>query len=244
MGMYLTRAIWKANILKNQSNIRSNTKTDLVFNIKNKRRKDKMRGIKLLSIVLVAICIFWVDLPAQGGIKGGINLPDFKSFKPEVLEHKNITSWQVGVFYDLLKLTPYFAIHAEVLYIEKGGEVTVMENNAESVFKYKIDYIEIPLMLKVNLMPKSFFNPYLIAGPYWAYRAKAKKTGIGLSVDFKDESKSSDFGLVGGGGLEFKIGGPYILVEFRYEHGMKNIVKALDNRIKNSSFVFNVGVGF
>jgi hypothetical protein len=221
-----------------------NTKTDLVF-ISKFKEENKMRGIKLLCTVLVMVFIFCVYLPAQGGIKGGINLPEFRSFDPDVYAHKNLTTFQVGVFYNLLRLTPYLHINAEVFYIRKGTEVTLLENNVQNIYKIKIDYLEIPVLLKINIMPNKFFNPYLIAGPYWAYRTRSKRSGIGITIDFKDRTKSSDFGLVGGGGLEFKLGDrTNFLAEFRYEYGFNDTDKDPNIKAKTSSYLVNIGFGF
>lgn len=128
--------------------------------------------------------------------------------------------------------------------------MTMMIDTVEAIAKIRINYFEIPLLFKFNLKPATAVNPYLIVGPYVAFRSKATLTveamGQSEKEDIKEDIKSTDFGLIGGGGLEFKVGDmpKCILVEIRYELGLADIDKGASSKAKNSSIVFNVGVGF
>lgn len=208
-----------------------------------------MRGIKILCTALAVICVICANLPARGGVQGGFNLSEFYSVKPTGMNEKWMASFQVGVFFDLLKIASYVEVRPEVMYIQKGSKMSYMEGADQVNLKVKIDYIEVPVLLKINILPQRTLNPYVIAGPYWAYRSRAKSEndigGILTKVDIKDETKESDFGLIGGLGLEFKLGKipKNISLEARYEIGLVDIFPGTE-KAKNNSFVFNAGICF
>lgn len=205
--------------------------------------------MKLMCVVLVMTFILSVNLPAQGGIKGGFNLSKFYSVEPAGMEQKYLAGFQVGLFKGF-NISPSVQIQPEIFFIQKGSKVTYTLDAVEVIGKVKISYFEIPLLLKFNIKPDTSVNPYLIAGPYVAFRSKATATVEALGQtekeDIKDQVKSTDFGIIGGAGLEFKVGGllKYILAEIRYELGLADIDKGASTKAKNSSIVFNVGVGF
>lgn len=208
-----------------------------------------MKSMKLMCVVLVMTFILSVNLPAQGGIKGGFNLSKFYSVEPAGMEQKYLAGFQVGLFKGF-NISPSVQIQPEIFFIQKGSKVTYTLDAVEVIGKTRISYFEIPLLLKFNIKPDTSVNPYLIAGPYVAFRTKATQTveagGVKESEDIKNDVKSTDFGIIGGLGLEFKLADmpKCILVEIRYELGLVDIAKAADYKAKNSSIVFNVGVGF
>ncbi|MCX6580923.1 MAG: porin family protein [Candidatus Aminicenantes bacterium] len=207
-----------------------------------------MKSIKLMSVVLSVMFILSVNLPAQGGVKGGFNLSKFYSVEPAGMDQKYLAGFQVGLFKGF-NISPSVQIQPEIFYIQKGSKVTMMIDTVEAIAKIRISYFEIPLLFKFNLKPDTAVNPYLIAGPYVAFRSKATLTveamGQSEKEDIKEDVKSTDFGIIGGGGVEFKMGDMLkcILVEIRYELGLVNIDKGASSKAKNSSIVFNVGVG-
>lgn len=207
-----------------------------------------MKSIKLMCVVLAVMFILTINLSAQGGIKGGFNLSKFYSIEPIGLEQKYLAGFQVGLFKGI-NISPSVQIQPEIFFIQKGTKMSYTLDVVEVIGKVKISYFEIPLLLKFNIKPETSVNPYLIAGPYVAFRTKATQTvesgGVKESEDIKDEVKSTDFGIIGGAGVEFKVGGlvKCVLAEIRYELGLADIVKDEDSKAKNSSIVFNVGVG-
>lgn len=209
-----------------------------------------MKGIKILCMAMAVIFVIGANLSAQGGLKTSFNLSKCTLLKPSTLGDDHwLAGFQIGVYFDLLKITPYIELRPEVMYIRKGTKL--LEGSTDITNSIKEDYIEVPVMLKFNVFPKNNVNPYFVAGAYWAYLTRAKNDiDIGddhdQTIDIKDDLKTSDFGLIGGVGVDFKLGKmPKTLsLEARYELGLIDIVLDDDVRIKNSSFVFNVGLGF
>lgn len=209
-----------------------------------------MRGIKILCTAL-AVLLVCTNLSAKEGInwgiKGGINSSQFHSMVPTDFNQARLDGFQVGLFVNSFKLSSYLQIFPELIYIRKGNKKSVIEKG--TVVKTELDYLELPVLLKVNLIPNKKVNPYLIGGPYVSYRVRAKDIYYTFEIkkyDFKYRIKTLDFGIIGGAGVELKLGGTpdCILLEARYECGLINLDKMFYAKEKNSGFVFSIGMGF
>lgn len=198
-----------------------------------------MRSIKKLFIAIAVILVISVSLPAQWGLKGGFESSKLHSLssESEVYEQNRLTSFQIGMFYSI-KTSSYLRICPELIYVRKGTKI-VDEVNVN------INYVEIPVLFQVILMPDKPITPYLIAGPYAAIRTRARNSD---GDDLNDVIKSGDFGLIGGVGAQFQLGSTRnrIFVEARYEWGLSNIIDDDEDEstAKNGSFMFNVGISF
>ena len=110
--------------------------------------------------------------------------------------------------------------------------------------KYKLDYINVPLMIK--FYPTQNFN--IEAGPQVGFlvnaKANVKTTALGQKIDtdqdMKDYLKSTDFGLGVGMNYEFS---DVVFANARYQGGLTQIGDTGEgDDIKNS--VFQIGLGF
>ncbi len=126
-----------------------------------------------------------------------------------------------------LNLAPSFAIRPEVLYEQKGVAVSGTSTSDE------LDYIEVPVLLKVGL-GTPIINPSILIGPSFAWNTLAKASN-GSTIS---GINSSDVGLVGGVELDidkFNVSG-------RYELGLDNIQKNVN--VQNGTFTFLAGFSF
>ncbi len=128
---------------------------------------------------------------------------------------------------------------------KQSGQIYVNQEigNVNADVKYKLDYINVPLMIK--FYPTQNFN--IEAGPQVGFlvnaKANVKTTALGQKIDtdqdMKDYLKSTDFGLNIGLGYEFSNG---LNAGARYNFGLSNISDENGGDIKNS--VFSVGLGY
>ena len=188
------------------------------------------------------------------GILAGVNYatvdqdPEFGDVE---FDHK--LGLLAGVFLDVA-LNDVFSIEPEVLFSQKGAEVEGTGNNSELEGTFKLDYIEVPLLLKFKVPVSSAgFRPFLFAGPAVGFEVKCELDGEILSVtgdtDCDETSlvntKSTDFGGTVGGGFEFLAGMQAVRVDARYTHGFTDINDSADAReIKNRTFAVTVGLGW
>ncbi len=181
----------------------------------------------VLAVGLVLLPV--ASLPAQGvtaGFKGGLNGADV-SFDPEVDTGLRVGFIGGGAL--AFGLHPSFAIQGEVLFSQKGTEV---DDEVEGVSAtLGVNYIEIPLLAKV-MIPAGVVTPIFYAGPAVAFEASCSLSGdidgIEVDIDCDDpladvQRKKTDFGLVGGAGLEIGTGPVAFTVEGRYNLGLVNI---------------------
>jgi hypothetical protein len=158
---------------------------------------------------------------AQFGIKGGLNLSNI--YTEDVDDNNVLPSFNAG-FYATLPITEFIAIQPEILYSQKGSELTYDNVFATGKAKFKLNYVEVPVLVKVNLTK----NLNIHAGPYFAYLidAQVKNESDGGTINFEDTYDNDDFnkfdaGISGGIGLDFDSIG----IGARYNYGLTTIGK-------------------
>ncbi len=147
-------------------------------------------------------------------------------------------------------LSKGMAIQVEALYTQKGakaeGMIDLGAGPEPFTVSWNTDYIEIPVLFKYVFETKGNLKPVLFAGPSVAFKmtAKLKASVQGQSDEMNIPGfKSTDFGLVFGGGLDI---GPKIRVDLRYILGLTKLVD-MDGTtadIKNGVFSLMVGYAF
>ena len=201
---------------------------------------------RLMIVVLAVLCVAALlpqTLSAGFGIKGGYSLSKF-STTPVGGIFSNLPSPVGGIFFSL-GLGP-LAIQPEVLYVRMGGKIEILEDSLEE----RLDYIQVPVLLKLSVIPAGPIRPFIYAGGYGAYLLKANDVtlidGVTDESDVTENYQRYDYGVVGGAGLAFKLPGISISIEGRYNYGLKNILTAAGpgESVKNRSMMALVGIGF
>ena len=144
-------------------------------------------------------------------------------YTDDVSDNNVLTSFNAGV-YAMLPITDFVAIQPEVLYSRKGSELTYDNAFATGKAKFKLNYIEVPILVKANLTK----NVSVHAGPYFAYLVDAQVTNesSGGSLNFEDTYNNDDFnkfdaGLSAGIGFDFESVG----IGARYNYGLTTVGK-------------------
>ncbi len=204
---------------------------------------------KFLVVALAALCVAAVlpqTLSAGVGIKGGLSLSKYTYTSPDPMPFamENLTGLVGGVYFNM-GLGP-LSFQPEILYARMG-----MKYSFEgATIEYQTNYIQVPLLLKVSVIPAGPIRPVVYAGGYGSYLLSAK--GVMTSEegsdsgDLDDIYEKYDYGLVGGAGVEFKLPGIKMSLEGRYNLGLANVLKEAesDTSLKNRSIMVLVGVGF
>jgi hypothetical protein len=172
------------------------------------------------------------------GVKVGLNMA--KLTGDDVQNAKYRTGFAAGGYLNFG--LGMFAVQPEVLFSMQGSKFDVEEN-----LEMKLNYIEVPVLLKVGVGLAGPVKPHVLVGPSLGIllSAKAKWQDDGESVenDIKDELKSTDFRIVFGAGIDTMVG---LSVDARWSMGMTTLDDAGDNRedFKNSVISLTVGYGF
>ncbi len=205
-----------------------------------------MKNLFLLSLTFL-LTLFITPLTAQMqiGPKAGLNIANVVGDDVEVLNLDSKTGFNGGIFF-MFQFGDLFAIQPEAYYSMKGA--TYKEDGGELTLT--LDYFEVPLLLKLIIpVEGSNIRPSIFAGPAIGFNTTAKVKvefdGESEEVDLKDDTKSTDFSLVFGGGLGFMVGNNELGFDIRYILGLSSIDDSSDEvDLKNTAFSFNVYFGF
>ncbi|SHG40472.1 Outer membrane protein beta-barrel domain-containing protein [Flavobacterium segetis] len=204
-----------------------------------------MKGTKSLifATVLTTIAAFTgvqaQDKIASYGFKGGLNFSNL--YTDNVDDNNVLTGFNAG-FYAKLPITNSIAIQPEISYTTKGAELVYNNAFANGTAKFKTNYIEVPVLLVVNLTEN--FNIH--AGPYAAYMVSGKTTNDSNFGSSQSELDTNDFnkfdaGVAGGIGVDLDA----LNFGVRYNYGLTKIGKQdafLSSDAKNSVLSVYVGL--
>jgi hypothetical protein len=206
------------------------------------------KSIVVLIAVIGLAAFIPQDLSAGVGIKGGYTLSKLPMKSPDPLpfEFGNLPFFTGGLYFNLG--LGFVSIQPEILYVRNGGHY---ELDPDNYLEFRFEYVQVPVLLKFNVVPAGPIRPFLCAGAYGAYLFKA--TGVIVEAgtelpraDLSDDYQRIDYGVVGGAGLTFKLPGIALTVEGRYNYGLRNLLidPAAGESMKNSSLMALVGIGF
>jgi hypothetical protein len=170
------------------------------------------------------------NVTTEFGIKGGLNMSNL--YTDDADDENVLFGFNAGV-YATLPVSDFVAIQPELLFTTRGSELEYNNALIEGNAKFKLNYIELPLLVRVNLTKN--FNIH--AGGYASYLVSSKVTGDG-SFNFEEEFDTDNFnkfdaGLAAGVGVDFNP----ISIGLRYNYGLTTIVKDGDDSsdLKNSN---------
>lgn len=210
----------------------------------------KSRKISLATFLLS--CIAFTNVQAQDGIskqptigfKGGVNFSNL--YNGDVDDNNVLTGFNAGLFAKL-PISNSIAIQPEVYYTTKGAELTYDNAFTTGTAKFKTNYVEVPVLLVVNLTEN--FNIH--AGPYAAYMVSGKTTNDSNFSNSETELDTNDFkrfdaGIAAGVGVDLEL----LSFGVRYNYGLTTVGK--ERSIAGTSYTFpdaknsvlNVYVGF
>jgi hypothetical protein len=134
-----------------------------------------------------------------------------------------------------VKFKSGFQIMTELGFQRKGNKYTnqfwdskgTLIDDSTYTVKTNLDYINIPLYIRLNLGRSSKF--YLQAGAYYGYLVHANFTGMRLGemvkkVPVREGLDPHDFGLIAGGGIETPIRQGFgVVLDIKYQYGLKDL---------------------
>jgi hypothetical protein len=198
---------------------------------------------KAVSLVALLVAFATPAAAQQGtvfGAKVGINFANLNFDPDEGVDTSNKTGVAAGVFMGI-PVNSRFSFQPEVLFSMQGAELKDEEFGEEATIK--LDYINVPLLANINLAtgPNSFS---FLVGPQIGFRTSAKIKGGGEEEDLKDDTESTDFGVVFGVAATMRN----FVIDARYTHGLRNINSADEaddvQDVKNRVFTISIGLLF
>lgn len=198
---------------------------------------------------VAAVCLLGLCRPglrAEFGLKAGVSLARFQWTTPEPIGF----DWQYlpfaagGLYLEAGR--GVLSVQPGVFFTRMGGRYAVEGDSLE----FRFDYLQLPLLFKMNILPTASVCPFFGFGGYGAYLIKAQGVlalgGERQVEDLIGEYKRFDAGLVFSGGFDVRFGRTTVSLECRYAHGLLDALKypAPGEFMKHRSILALVGVGF
>lgn len=163
------------------------------------------------------------------GIKGGFNMSNL--YSSDANDENILYGFNAGL-YATLPISDFIAIQPEILFTTKGAKLGYNNALASGESKFRLNYIEVPLLVRVNITRN--FNIH--AGGYASYLVSSKVTGRG-DFNFEQEIDTNDLnkfdaGLSAGVGVDFDP----ISIGLRYNYGLTTIGK--ERTVAGTTYTF------
>lgn len=135
-------------------------------------------------------------------------------------------------------------LQPELLFVSKGAEGSNGDNGL------KLDYVELPVLLRLSLAEGTPVNPHIYAGPYFGYNISCKVEGTSADCDDVPgvSTKTVDMGGTVGGGIDFNVGSLILTGGLRYSFGISKVADfdtgLVDESAKNGVFAIYTGLKF
>lgn len=181
------------------------------------------------------------------GAKAGLNLSSASVDRGYDTDVSSLVGVHVGGFANF-KLDEKWAIQPELLFSTQGFKE--YDNDGGYIYddKYKLNYINIPVLFQYTFVPKFHFE----AGPQVDFLVSAKADGkyydpmfdetqTQNNVDIKDDLKSVVFGFNIGAGYAIT---PKLSANVHYHLGLSEADDMEGVKIKNRNFQVGLGYSF
>ncbi|MGB1247701.1 MAG: porin family protein [Chitinophagales bacterium] len=203
------------------------------------------------SVFALILCVLLSQLDTKAqitqsiGVTGGFASSGFHGESIKDVNRRNLYS--VGMFYHLAPGKGVFSIQPEIIYVPKGGVYTYDALQIKE--EYQLNYLEIPVMVKISIPIAKRIYPHVFAGPQIGIKLSEKYEVSSLSdpslvIAGTKETEEIDYGGVFGAGVDFKIKKLFLGLNCRYYLGANEVKEANEAAdIKNGTFSMNLGLG-
>jgi hypothetical protein len=199
----------------------------------------KFAFVSILVLIASTAQVCAEDAPAWG-LKAGLNGSSF--YGDDTGPMKTRFGAIMGGYVEY-PVTELISLQGEVLYSMKGWKNEEYRTLYE--ISYRINYIEIPMLVRINSPCSNGAGPYLIMGPALSFKAgsdfEVKVLGASAQSEPEDfgmtDPKGTEVGFVLGGGITIPAGNYTIGFEVRGNGGLTDTFE--DREIGQSSKVID-----
>ncbi len=207
---------------------------------------------KILSVLCVAgmLAFGFNETQAQDtrfGLKGGLTMYSMETSVMEFSETSDNKMGFTGGLYVNKPLSDMFSLQFEALFVQKGGEDSDMDFGDD---KLTLSYVDIPVLLKVNIPLDGDITPYVYGGGFAGYLIDASSDENGETFDVGDAFDDLNYGVAFGAGVSFGM----FNVDVRYDMGLANIMDMDDEfgdmfgaggiEVSTKGFMVTAGISF
>lgn len=173
----------------------------------------------LLALFLLTATIFPTTADAQFGLSAGLNFNQLDEVETETVQAdlRNTTGYHFGIFYDLA-LGPV-GLRPGIMYRHIGDYRISNIDLPDRISEYDLNVIDVPIDLRLRLLPQSPVRPYLLAGPVISFPQAEDDFDDGV----EDVGLSADIGA--GLTIEIPSAAITLMPELRYEIGATPLIQ-------------------
>lgn len=201
---------------------------------------------KLFSLLLgCAFLLPSANAQVSFGIKGGTNIAEH-SFKEQgtTINRASINGFTLGAVLEI-GLSENVFVQPEAVFVQKGSELEAPTLGE----KINVNYIDIPVLLKVKLLNTKLINVNLLGGPSFGLALNGEETDannqtIDINFGGEDGFRRFELGINAGGGVGVNLGSIGVFGDVRYLFGVSNISDDANREIKNKGLNLSVGLMF
>lgn len=196
--------------------------------------------------VVLMLATIWVATPstasAQVGLLVGLNVANVNFDVTDTSVSVNgdsRTGLVAGLSFNM-PIQEMFSVEVDALFAQKGTEVTFAESGFTDTSKVKLNYVDIPVLGRINLNGSAPVGVHLLVGPSFNFKVSEKFDPD--EDNDEDQFEKMETALLIGGGV--RVSG--FRVDLRYGIGLSNIIKdsASDGFLTGKNKVFSILVGF
>jgi hypothetical protein len=202
---------------------------------------------KILLIILLHIPLLMYGQQWSVGGKAATTFSNYKTKTP--WKEVSNMGFAVGIV-AFKQINSNFGVNLELQYIQKGYSHKICNEITDQL---EANYVEVPVMVDYTFIVPSLQNwkAHLNLGIYGAYwvSGKYKMKGFdesGEEFDFEQSDASRfDLGPNGGARIEYLLKkNASIVLDFRYELGLLDMQKQVEDNTKNTNRTFIVGISY
>jgi len=199
------------------------------------------------SFVLAISLLLSIHTYAQisFGLKGGVNVAEFSlQDQGATIPQSSINGFTFGAVLEI-GITDNIFLQPEAVFIQKGSEL----NTSITGLTTNVNYLDIPILLKIKLLNTDLLNINLLGGPSFGLALNGEEAITGgqtIDVNFGGENglKRFDLGINAGGGVGINLGSIGVFGDVRYLFGISDISEDANREIKNRGLNLSVGLLF
>lgn len=206
------------------------------------------------NVFFILITVFTVMLFSVPGLGANLKIrPGFKlggglsnNFGVDTFGQSWQPSFMAGVFIDLA-VAGRLGTEVELNFVRRGSLYRLENDGLEYRESYRLDYLEVPLLLKFYFLENRKPELYIFAGPAVALnlRARLKVTFADLEESVEvDNLQGTDLLVQAGAGTDLALGPGCLLLELRYSHGLKTVATEPEAEVRNKSLTILAGFRF
>jgi hypothetical protein len=140
------------------------------------------------------------------------------------------------------RIHEFIALRSELAFIRKGAN-TEIDGMYRST--YIFDYLQVPLLVQFEIPLRQRIRPYVNGGVGLSWLLSAKSREMDGNITERNNIRSTDIGLLIGGGAAVPFSWGILSLELRYDHGLVTIDDAGDGDIvQTRAFSFLLGYRF